>query len=173
MKHPLPGRGIARLGAVLALASCAAHAELRGLDDAAMSGISGRDGITLNGHLNLAAAPADSRCAGGCGARLAFQPTNSSGFIVIDNVKGTFGFDNTTLDIVTIDSGFNGDGKLFSRQAMKVGLASFSVDDLQFTLGGANQGKLTGSGLQQTNLLTYQASGTVRLTGNLYLFGQP
>lgn len=161
------------LSAVLLLAAAAAQAEMRDLDDSEMSDVSGQDGVSLSVNFNLAPVAGDNRCTGGCGARLAIQPLNSTGFIVLDNIKGTFSFDGMTLDMVTIDSGFNGDGALFNRQAMKIGLTNASASNLQFTLGGANQGKVAASGLQQTDLLTYQTTGAVKLTGNVYVFGTP
>ncbi|MGL3336737.1 DUF6160 family protein [Pseudomonas aeruginosa] len=172
MKCLYPVFCLALRGSLPLLFAVTAHAELRSLEDETMAQISGRDGLSLSGTFSLVGNPADTRCSGGCGVRLSFQPTNSTGFVVMDNVKGTFSFDSTTLDLVTIDSGFNGEGKLFSREAMRVGLANFTVDNLRFTLGGANQSR-PASGLQQTDLLTYQATGAVKLTGNLYLFGQP
>ena len=160
-----------RLLAPLFLLAAAAHGEMRGLDDSEMADVSGQDGVSLS--VSLAANTADTRCTGGCGARLAIQPLNSTGYIVLDNIKGTFSFDGMSIDMVTINNGFNGDGALFNRQAMKIGLTNASATNLQFTLGGANQGKVSGSGLQQTNLLTYQATGAVKLTGNVYVFGTP
>ncbi|MEE9102496.1 MULTISPECIES: DUF6160 family protein [Pseudomonas] len=159
------------LSALLLLAAAGAHAEMRNLDDSEMSDVSGQDGVSLSVNFNLAPVASDTRCTGGCGARLAIQPLNSTGFIVLDNIKGAFSFDGMSLDIVTINSGFNGDGALFNRQAMKIGLTNASATNLQFTLGGANQGKVAASGLQQTNLLTYQATGAIKLTGNVYVFG--
>lgn len=159
------------LSALLLLAAAGAHAEMRNLDDSEMSDVSGQDGVSLSVNFNLAPVASDTRCTGGCGARLAIQPLNSTGFVVLDNIKGAFSFDGMSLDIVTINSGFNGDGALFNRQAMKIGLTNASATNLQFTLGGANQGKVTASGLQQTNLLTYQATGAIKLTGNVYVFG--
>lgn len=161
------------LGALLLFAACAVQAEMRGLDDSEMSDVSGQDGVSLSVNFNVAPVAGDSRCTGGCGARLAIQPLNSTGYIVLDNIKGSFSFDGMSLDMVTINSGFNGDGALFNRQAMKIGLTNASATNLQFTLGGANQGKVASSGLQQTNLLTYQATGAVKLTGNVYVFGTP
>lgn len=161
------------LSALLLVVACGARAEMRGLDDSEMSDVTGQDGVSLSVNFNLAPVAGDNRCSGGCGARLAIQPLNSTGYIVLDNFKGTFSFDGMSLDMVTINSGFNGDGALFNRQAMRVGLTNASATNLQFTLGGANQGKVAASGLQQTNLLTYQAAGAVKLTGNIYVFGTP
>lgn len=166
----LPSRLLAPL---FLLAAATAHGEMRGLDDSEMADVSGQDGVSLSVNFNLAANTADTRCSGGCGARLAIQPLNSTGYIVLDNIKGTFSFDGMSIDMVTINNGFNGDGALFNRQAMKIGLTNASASNLQFTLGGSNQGKVSGSGLQQTNLLTYQATGAVKLTGNVYVFGTP
>ena len=159
------------LNALLMLVAAGTHAEMRNLDDSEMSDVSGQDGVSLSINFNLAPVAGDTRCTGGCGARLAIQPLNSTGFIVLDNIKGTFSFDGMSLDMVTINSGFNGDGAQFNRQAMKIGLTNASATNLQFTLGGANQGKVAASGLQQTNLLTYQATGAIKLTGNVYVFG--
>lgn len=156
--------------AALLLAAPLAHAEMHGLDDNEMSSVNGQDGVSLSVNFNLAANSADTRCTGGCGARLAIQPMNSTGYIVLDNFKGTFSFDGMSIDVVNINSGFNGDGALFNQQALKIGLTNASATNLQFSLGGANQAK-AGAGLQQSNLLTYQASGAIKLTGNVYVFG--
>lgn len=164
----LPSRRL--LLAVLFAAAPLVHAEMQGLDDSEMSSVNGQNGVSLAVNFNLAANTADTRCSGGCGARLAIQPLNSTGYIVLDNFKGTFSFDGMTIDVVNINSGFNGDGALFNQQALKVGLTNASATNLQFSLGGANQAK-AGAGLQQSTLLTYQASGAVKLTGNIYVFG--
>lgn len=155
--------------ALLLLAATPVQAEMRDLDDGEMASVNGQNGVSLAVNFNLAANAADTRCSGGCGARLAIQPMNSTGYVVLDNFKGTFSFDGMTIDVVNINSGYNGDGAAFNRQALKFGLTNASASNLQFSLGGANQAK-AGSGLQQSTLLTYQASGAVKLTGNVYVF---
>ena len=59
--------------ATLLLAATTAHSEMRGLDDSEMADVSGQDGVSLSVNFNLAANTADTRCTGGCGARLAIQ----------------------------------------------------------------------------------------------------
>src|SRR3990167_9357209 len=75
---------------------------------AELQGISGQAGLSISASLNFAANPAQTRCPGGCGTRVAIQPANSSGFIVLDNIQGAFSFEGLSFDIVTIDSGYDG-----------------------------------------------------------------
>ena len=63
----------------------------------------GQAGISISASLNLQENPSQTRCAGGCGARLAIQPAGSgNNYLVIDDISGKFSFDEVTLDVVTI-----------------------------------------------------------------------
>ena len=148
-----------------------AWAELQAMDEGELQDITGRDGLSLSADINFAANPGQTRCPGGCGTRIAFQPANSAGFIVIDNIRGTFSFDGVTLDVVRIDSGYGGDGAAFNASALRVGLTAARFSNVQLTLAGSNQARGDQPGHQQSEVFTYHSDGEVRLHGNLYLFG--
>ncbi len=108
--HPLAG-GIGILAALALLFSASAGAELRLLGDGDLDDVVGQAGISISASLNLQENPSQTRCAGGCGARLAIQPAGSgNNYLVIDDISGKFSFDEVTLDVVTIKDGFGGDG---------------------------------------------------------------
>jgi hypothetical protein len=157
---------------VLGCSSLLAWADLRPLAEDELGAVSGQDGISLSASVTFNANPGLTRCAGGCGARIAINPGRSAGFIIIDNIKGTFSFDGVTLDIVKIDSGFNGEGAQFNGEALRIGLREARFTNAQYSLSGANQAS-QGAGLQQHDLFTYQVDGAVRLQGNLYVFPAP
>lgn len=158
---------------VLAAWASLVSAELRPLGEEELQGVSGQAGLSLSASLNFAANPSQTRCPGGCGTRLAIKPANSAGFIVLDNIQGTFSFEGLSFDIVTIDSGYGGDGAAFNAPAMRVGLTDASFSNAQFTLAGSNSVASGGAGFKQTDLLTYQTNGDARLQGNIYIFPAP
>ncbi|WP_251702196.1 hypothetical protein [Metapseudomonas boanensis] len=143
------------------------------MDEGELQGITGRDGLSLSSDINFAANPEQTRCPGGCGTRIAFQSANGAGFIVIDNIRGTFSFDGVQLDVVKIDidSGFDGDGAAFNATALRLGLTSARFSNAQFTLASSNQVHGDQPGHRQTEVFIYHTDGEVRLHGNLYLFG--
>lgn len=150
-----------------------AMADLRPLAETELESINGQDGLTISASITYNANPSLTRCPGGCGARFTIRPGQSEGVIAIDNVKGTFSFDGVTLDIVTIDSGFNGEGAQFNQDALKLGLRESHLSDVQFTLSGANQVSGKEPGFQQTDLLTFHTNGKIQLRGDLYVFPTP
>ncbi|WP_375741472.1 hypothetical protein [Pseudomonas boanensis] len=141
------------------------------MDEGELQGITGRDGLSLSLDINFAATPEQTRCLSGCGTRIAFQPANGAGFIVIDNIRGTFSFDGVQLDVVKIDSGFDGDGAAFNATALRLALTPARFSNAQFTLASSNQVHGDQPGHRQTGVFTYHTDGEVRLHGNLYLFG--
>lgn len=149
-----------------------AMADLRPLAETELEAINGQDGLSISASISFNANPAITRCPGGCGARMTIRPGQSEGVIAIDNIKGTFSFDGVTLDIVTIDSGFDGEGAQFNQDAFKLGLRETRLTDVQFTLSGANQVS-SGPGLRQTDLLTFRSDGQIQLRGDLYVFPAP
>nr|WP_024309364.1 MULTISPECIES: DUF6160 family protein [unclassified Pseudomonas] len=151
-----------------------AAAELLALQEQELQQISGQAGLSLAADFNFAANPAQVRCAGGCGMRVAIRPGNSDGFVVLDNIRGLFSFDGVTLDMEKLDSGFDGDGAAFNSSVMRIGLANVRFGDFRFTLGSSNseRGSIA-AGFRQTDLLTFSANGESRLQGNLYLIGLP
>lgn len=155
---------------LLSILSPLALADLQPLEEAEMAAVNGQDGISISASIRFNPNLQLTRCPGGCGARVAIRPGQSAGVIAIDNIKGTFSFDGVTLDVVTIDSGFNGEGALFNQDALKLGLRESHFSDVQFTLSGANQVSVSQPGLQQTDLLTFHTDGQVQLRGDLYIF---
>lgn len=156
----------------LALLAPVAAADLQPLAEEELQAVDGQAGISLAVDLHINRNPANTRCSGGCGARLTFRPGQSDGYIVLDNIQGRFSFEGVTVDIEHIDSGFNGEGAQFNQQVLKIGLQAATFDQAQITLAGSNQSQ-PGPGFTQTNLLTYQTSGSVHLQGNVYIFGTP
>jgi hypothetical protein len=162
-------------GLLAGLAADMAGAELRPMPEDELQQVSGQAGISLSANLNFARRPSDSRCPGGCGARLAIKPAKGAGFLVLDNISGAFVFDGATLDIVGIDAGagFAAESAAPGSRALRLGLANGTFNDFQWTLAGSNQAVAGGAGFKQTDLLTYQTNGQTRLQGNLYLFATP
>lgn len=149
-------------------------AELQPLQEDEMQQVSGQAGLSIAANLNFAANPAQTRCPGGCGTRVAIRPGNSAGVIVLDNIRGMFSFDGVTIDMEKLNSGFDGDGAAFNSSVMRVGLANVRFGDFRFTLGGSNRESGNPDwGFQQTNLLSFRANGEARMQGNLYLIGLP
>lgn len=93
------------------LAAPLAMADLRPLEETELAAVNGQDGLTISASIRFNPNVSQTRCAGGCGARVTIRPGQSAGVIAIDNIKGGFSFDGVTLDIVTINSGFNGEGR--------------------------------------------------------------
>ena len=152
-----------------------ALAELRSLDDGELQGVSGQSGISLSANLSFAKKASDTRCVGGCGARVALQPAKGAGFLVLDNISGAFIFDGATIDVVSIESaaGFGDEGAAAGARALRVGLTNGRFENFKWTLAGSNQAVAGGASFKQTDLLTYQTNGLTKLQGNLYIFGTP
>lgn len=171
--HPLAG-GIGILAALALLFSASAGAELRSLGDSDLDDVVGQAGISISASLNLQENPSQTRCAGGCGARLAIQPAGSgNNYLVIDDISGKFSFDEVTLDVVTIKDGFGGDGAAFNRPVLRVGLKDTSFQDLRFTIAGANKARGTDPGLVQTNLVSARIDGTLAARQRQHLHRRP
>lgn len=159
------------LSALFALA-LPVSAQMQPLAEDELQAVSGQAGVSLSVSLNIARNPTQTRCTGGCGARVAFRPGLSNGYIVLDNIQGRFSFDGVTLDIHRINSGYGGEGAQFNKDVMNIGLRSATFENAQFTLSGANQA-VPGTGFDQHHLFNYQTNGNVRMQGNLYLFATP
>ena len=129
----------------------------------------------MSANLNFAVRASDTRCPGGCGARLAIQPAKGAGFLVLDNISGAFVFDGASLDIVGIDAaaGFAAESAATGSKAVRLGLVNGTFNNFKWTLAGSNQAVAGGAGFKQTDLLTYQTNGQTRMQGNLYLFATP
>lgn len=114
-----------------------------------------------------------------CGARLAVNAGGgaSSGWLVLDNIRGRFSFEGLTLKTRTIDSGFdddgngNSDGAVFDGDVLEIGLPNtLNYSDVSFTLANSNSARPTDVGFQQTDILNVNIDGDISLRGNLLLF---
>ncbi|MDF3934058.1 DUF6160 family protein [Pseudomonas citronellolis] len=153
------------LALLLGGAALPAAAELRQLADDDLGGISGQDGLSLSLQATLQR-DASTRCSGGCGARVAFQPAGSGGnYVVLDNIFGSFDFAEVTLDIVTMTNAAG-----VSRNVLRIGLQDLNLNGFSMTLAGANAASGSAAGLSQTNLLNATVNGTLHLQGHVNLF---
>ncbi|WP_430461347.1 hypothetical protein ACQUQU_00795 [Thalassolituus sp. LLYu03] len=110
----------------------------------------------------------DSRC----GARIAVNTgASGTGWFVLDNIRGRFSFEGLTLRTRHIDSGFDGDGALFNADVLEFGLPNgVDYENVSFTVANANSARPTDSGYQQTDIMTMEINGPVKLEGNLLVF---
>ena len=75
------------------------------------------------------------------------------------------------MKIRDIDSGFGGDGALFNREVLEIGLpGTIRFDDFQFTLAGSATERPSDPGFQQLDLYGVEMSGEATLKGNLLVF---
>ena len=157
-----------------------ASAELQSIADETLSEVTGQSGVYLSGEItiNEAGGPlADSYfglCTDVgkvCGARIAMQTEQNGGWFVIDNLRGGIAFEGLTMRIREINSGFGGDGALFNRDVLEIGLPeSIRFDEFQFTLAGSATERPSGSGFEQVDLFGVEMSGEATLKGNLLVF---
>lgn len=155
-------------------------ADLDRLEDSALSDISAQGGIYLSGDISINADGGPIRnayfgsCqnqAKRCGARVAVKTLDGGGWLVLDDIRGSFSFEGLTLRVRTIDSGFGGDGALFNRDVIEVGLPNtVRFDDVRYKIAVSSTARPTDPGFQQTNILAIEMQGDVRLEGNLLVF---
>ncbi|WP_373002386.1 hypothetical protein [Marinobacter sp.] len=177
MKNVLRGTLVALS---LLLLSVPASAELYRLGDEALSGISGKGGIYLSGDISIneMGGPVENsyfgRCddaARKCGARFAYRLKENGGWMVLDDIRGNFAFEGLTLRIRTIDSGFGGDGELFNRDVLELGLPdTVRFNDVQFKIAASSTARPTDPGFQQTDIFSVEMRGEVVMEGNLLVF---
>ena len=106
-----------------------------------------------------------------CGARIAVNASSSSGWLVLDNIRGRFSFEGITLKTRTIDSGFDGDGTSFNNDVLEIGLPNtIKYSNVSFTLANSSHARPTDSGFNQTDIFNVNIDGDVSLRGNLLLF---
>ena len=121
---------------------------------------------------DCSAASADKRC----GARLAVNAGDgaSSGWLVLDNIRGRFSFEGMTLRTRTIDasdSGFSGDGASFNNDVLEIGLPNtVKYSNVSYTIANSSQARPTDAGFNQTDIFNVKIDGDVSLRGNLLLF---
>ncbi len=162
------------------LLSAPSSADFSAIDDAELSDISGQGGVYLSGEItiNENSGPIQNayfgNCGSGskaCGARISYQTKQNGGWYVLDNIRGSFSFQGLTLRVRKIDSGFGGDGALFNREVLEIGLPdNIKVKDLQYTYATSSTARPTDSGFKQTNIYTVNISGDVTMKGNLLVF---
>lgn len=126
-------------------------------------------------QVNCSAASTDKRC----GARIAVNAggNTSSGWLVLDNIRGRFSFEGMTLKTRAIDSGFDNkgdgtsDGEAFNSDVLEIGLPNkINYSNVSFTLANSSDARPTDTGFQQTDILNVNIDGDISLRGNLLLF---
>jgi hypothetical protein len=157
-------------------------AELERLDDQTMSDVSGQGGIYLSGDISIneLGGPVENsyfgRCDDAtkkCGARFAYRLKENGGWMVLDDIRGTFTFEGLTLRVRHIDSGFGGDGELFDRDVLELGLPDIvRYNDVRFKIAASNTPRPTDPGFQQTDIFSVEMRGDVIMQGNLLVFPQ-
>lgn len=170
---------------VLAVIPVSVSAQLSSISDDEMSKVSGQGGVYLSGEIaiNEDGGPLKNAywgdCTDGkrCGARLSYKTRENGGWFVLDNIKGTFSFQGLTLKVRSIDSGFGGDGALFNRDVLEIGLPDFiKFEDVSFTYATSNRGRPTDasgaiySDFKQTDIYGVEINGEVNMQGNVLVF---
>lgn len=155
-------------------------AELTRLDDQSLSAVSGQGGIYLSGDISIneVGGPVENsyfgRCEDAtktCGARFAYQLKENGGWMVLDDIRGNFSFEGLTLRVRSVDSGFGGDGELFDRDVLELGLPDIvRFNDVRFRIAASSTPRPTDPGFQQTDIFSVQMRGDVVMEGNLLVF---
>lgn len=157
-----------------------ATAELKRLDDHALGDVSGQGGIYLSGDvsINELGGPIENSYFGGCddkarkcGARFAYRLKENGGWMVLDDIRGNFAFEGLTLRVRTIDSGFGGDGELFKKDVLELGLPNtVRFNDVRFKIAASSTARPTDPGFRQTDIFSVGMQGEVVMEGNLLVF---
>ena len=165
---------------VFTIACFPVMAEMKSIDDGDLSEVTGQSGVYLSGDISINenGGPLSDNYFGACtdatkscGARIALQTEQDGGWFVIDNLRGGIAFEGLTMKIRDIDSGFGGDGALFNREVLEIGLpGTIRFDDFQFTLAGSATERPSDPGFQQLDLYGVEMSGEATLKGNLLVF---
>lgn len=169
----------------LILAAPFVNAEMASIDDSELAEVTGQSGVYLTGeisfneeggvfddvnHVNdyFGACSNDQKV---CGARLAFQTEENGGWFAIDDIRGSISFEGLTLQLRNISDGFGGDGALFNKEVIEIGLPeSIRMNDFQYTLATGNLDRPSDAGYQQVDFMTVEMSGDITLQGNLLVF---
>ncbi len=165
------------------LSVCGANADMQSIDDDALSAVTGQAGVYLTGEIaiNEEGGPLTDSYFGACsdpakvcGARLSFQTEQNGGWFVLDNIKGSVSFEGLTFQVRNISSGFGGDGALFNRDVMEIGLPeSIRMNDFQYTLATGSSERPSDANYKQVDFMTVEMSGDLTLQGNLLVFPTP
>ena len=157
-------------------------ADMAKISDDDLAAVTGQSGVYLTGEIsiNTDGGPLTSGYFGACGnpgvcgARLSFQTQQDGGWFTFDNIRGSIAFEGLTMQIRNISSGFGGDGLLFNRDVMEIGLPeSLRMNDFQFTVATSNNIRPGDTGFKQVDLMTVEMNGPVTLEGNLLIFPTP
>lgn len=157
-----------------------AAAEMARMEDEALSEVSGRGGIYLSGDISIneLGGPVENSYFGACddaakkcGARFAYRLKETGGWMVLDEIRGNFAFEGLTLRVRTVDSGFGGDGEIFNRDVLELGLPNtVRFNDVQFKIAASSTARPTDPGFQQTDIFAVEMRGEVVMEGNLLVF---
>ena len=91
--------------------------------------------------------------------------------MVLDDIRGNFAFEGLTLRVRSINSGFGGDGELFDRDVLELGLPDVvRFNDVRFKIAASSTPRPTDPGFQQTDIFSVQIRGDVIMEGNLLVF---
>lgn len=173
---------MSRLLIVLSLLSLSSLvcADLRSIEDNELSEVTGQSGVYLTGDISIneTGGPLSDSYFGlcsetnkSCGARIGLQTEQSGGWFVVDNLRGGISFEGLTMQIRDIDSGFGGDGALFNREVLEIGLPeTVRFDEFQFTLAGSSTERPSDAGFKQLDIYGVEMSGEATLKGNLLVF---
>jgi hypothetical protein len=154
-----------------------ARAEMAPLGDDVLSEVAGQGGIYLSGDISMGG-PVENAYFGRCdetdkkcGARFAFRLKEDGGWMVLDEIRGLFAFEGLTLRVRKIDSGFGGDGELFDRDVIELGLPdTVRFTDVNFKVAASSTARPTDPGFIQTDIFAIQMQGDVIMQGNLLVF---
>lgn len=154
---------------------CLALADMAILEDQALSEVSGQGGIYLSGDMSIneVGGPIENAYFGQCddplkrcGARAAFRLKEDGGWVVLDDLRGKFSFEGLTLKVRSINAGFGGDGALFNRDVIEVGLPdTVRYSDVRFKLATSSTARPTDPGFQQTDIWAFEMRGDVVMQG--------
>lgn len=164
----------------LSVSAWPAAAEMSLINDEDLSDVAGQGGIYLSGDISIneLGGPVENsyfgRCDDAskkCGARLAYRLKETGGWMVLDDIRGSFAFEGLTLRVRTIDSGFAGDGELFNREVLELGLPNtVRFNDVRYKIAASSTARPTDPGFQQTDMFSVEMQGDVIMEGNLLVF---
>lgn len=159
------------------------QAEMASIDDEQLSNVTGQSGVYLTGEVsfNEEGGPLVDSYFGACtdvgkvcGARVSVQTQENGGWFVIDDIRGSISFEGLTLQVKNISSGFGGDGALFNKDVLEIGLPeSIRMNDFQYTLATGSSSRPSDGGYKQVDFMTVEMSGEMTLQGNLLVFPTP
>ncbi|MDX5385428.1 MAG: hypothetical protein LPK24_02730 [Marinobacter sp.] len=165
---------------LMAVLTLPARAEMAPLEDEALSKVAGQGGIYLSGDISIneMGGPVENAYFGRCdetdkkcGARFAYRLKEDGGWMVLDEIRGLFAFEGLTLRVRKIDSGFGGDGELFDRDVIELGLPdTVRFTDVYFKVAASSTARPTDPGFIQTDIFAVQMQGDVIMQGNLLVF---